>query len=150
MTNIHDAVSCKRLWNSVICAAIDDAIRPFTMVLYDGEDYKKSFARQYKNFLKREKNPFDIPEKFANGDYTALETSRARIWFERQSQDFVEVCHYAGIDDPENLSNKVMQMCALVDDYKNRYETEGKKQHEGKDSKYIVFLATNEQVMQCN
>lgn len=122
MTNIHDAASCKRLWNSVVCAAIDDAIRPFTISFYSGENYKKSFARQYKNFLKREKNPFDIPEKFASGDYTALETSRARIWFERQSQDFVEVCHYAGIDDPENLSNKVMQMCALVDEYQEKYK----------------------------
>lgn len=100
------------------------------MVLYAGEDYKKSFARQYKNFKKRLGNPFELPKKFASGDFCAMETSRARIWFLKQDQDFVNVCHYAGIDDPANLSNKVMQMCALVDDYKNKYKTEGKKQQQ--------------------
>ena len=139
---------CNKLWNAVLCLAVNDAIKPFKLSFEFGENYKKMFFRQYKNFLKRKENPFDMPDKINTGEPLDLARRKARVWFEGNNDDFRIVCYNAGMDEPEKISREVLAMCALVDDYKNRYETEGKKQHEGKDSKYIVFLATNEQVMQ--
>ena len=41
--------------------------------------------------------------------------------------DFINVCHYAGIEDPASLSKRVMEMCALVDEYKEKYKIDKSK-----------------------
>ena len=118
---------CLRLWNMVICTAINDSIRPFSLVFYTGENYKKSFARQYKILLKRQENPFIFHWRDVGGGPVSLNQSRARTWFESYGEDFINVCHYAGIEDPASLSKRVMEMCALADEYKEKYKIDKSK-----------------------
>ena len=73
---------CLQIWNAVICTAINDSIRPFSLVFYTGENYKKSFARQYKILLKRQENPFIFHWRDVGGGPVSLNQSRARTWFE--------------------------------------------------------------------
>ena len=119
--------ACLRLWNTVICTAINDSIRPFSLVFYTGENYKKSFARQYKILLKRQENPFIFHWRDVGGEPVSLNQSRARTWFESYGEDFINVCHYAGIEDPASLSKRVMEMCALADEYKEKYKIDKSK-----------------------
>ena len=111
-----------KLWNAVICMAINDAIKPFSLVFEEGEDYKKMFSRQYKNFLKRKENPFNMSYKMSTGEPSALTKRKARVWFEAKTNDFENVCYCAGIDVPEKISSEVIAMCALVDEYEQKYK----------------------------
>ena len=113
---------CLQIWNAVICTAINDAIRPFSLVFHPNENYTKSFARQYKNFLRRQDNPFNFHCRDNGGEPIALNQNRARAWFETSGKDFAIVCHSAGIDDPAILSKRVLEMCALADEYKEKYK----------------------------
>lgn len=121
MNTASEAKACKKMWCAVVCLAINDGIKPFWLAFEHGEDYKKMFARQYKKFCKRKQNPFDMPDKINTGEPLALAKRKARVWFEARSQDFLNVCDYAGFDDPDKIAAEAMEMFRLVDEYEKKH-----------------------------
>lgn len=117
--NILEAARCRALWSNVILTAMSvDAVLPFTILKHEKS---KDFEHQFKLMLKRDRNPFKFENKYGGSARTGIDRKHARSWLLGKSQEFIEVCQLAGVDNWQAIEKKAREMIAVVDDYEKKY-----------------------------
>lgn len=62
-----------------------------------------------------------IENKYGGSARTGIDRKHARSWLLGKSQEFIEVCQLAGVDNWQAIEKKAREMIALVDDYEKKY-----------------------------